>query len=548
MSLPWFAMAAGLVGGLALFLIGLERLADDLQAGAGQRMKQVLARLTTNRMLGAVVGAGITAVVQSSSVTTVLAVGFASAGLLTAVQAVGVIMGANVGTTITGQIVAFEPAALGLPLIALGFAITTAARRAALRHLGGVLLGLGFVFYGLGLMSDAMRPLRTYEPFVALMAGVGWPPLAILVGAVATAIMQSSSAIIAITILLASSGLVTLEMGIALALGANVGTCATALLAGLRGGDEALRVAYVHVLFNLAGVLLWLPLIGVLAELARATSPSAPELEGIARLAADTPRQIAMANTLFNVIATVLFLPFAPLFVRAATRLAALRPTPATMSVEPKFLDESFVDTPAVALDAVRRELGHVAERVAGMMPALDRSGPAPDTGAEEAEVDSLHRSILAYLAGLRAEGLSPVDQAARQRLVEASAALELASNTIDGRLVPLLRKLAPSAERMTATTRARLETLYAAVNRSLADVAVAAKTPEAAAAVSSRTGEIRALGEEVVAGISRHMAGRPESDLGMLRTEMEIAGVLVGLQDMAAAAAAALQRDPVAA
>ena len=202
-------MAIGLLGGLALFLYGMEKMTDGLKAAAGEQMKRLLAKLTSNALSGAVTGAVVTAVIQSSSVTTVLVVGFVSAGLMTLVQSVGVIFGANVGTTVTAQIVAFNVTAASLPLITVGFFMTFLSKGGPVRHYGDMLMGLGLIFFGMAAMGDAMSPLRTNEGFINLMLSMERPILGILVGALFTALVQSSSATIGLAVVLATHGLVT---------------------------------------------------------------------------------------------------------------------------------------------------------------------------------------------------------------------------------------------------------------------------------------------------------------------------------------------------
>jgi len=227
-SFSWGDMTMGLFGGLALFLFGMEQMSDALKSALGEQMKDLLARLTRNRFTGAMTGAFVTAVVQSSSVTTVLVVGFVSAGMMTMGQSVGIIMGANIGTTVTAQIVAFKVEEAALWMVAIGFLMLFIGKRENIKHYGSMIMGLGLIFYGMGLMGSAMTPLRSYEPFLNLMSQMDQPLLAILVGALFTALVQSSSATTAIVITMAGQGLISLEAGIALAFGANIGTCITA--------------------------------------------------------------------------------------------------------------------------------------------------------------------------------------------------------------------------------------------------------------------------------------------------------------------------------
>ncbi|MGI9320926.1 MAG: Na/Pi cotransporter family protein, partial [Thiogranum sp.] len=246
-------MTIQLLGGLALFLYGMEKMTDGLKAAAGKQMNVLLAKLTGNPVTGAITGAIVTAVIQSSSVTTVLVVGFVSAGLMTLVQSVGVIFGANVGTTFTAQIVAFNTTALALPLITLGFVMTFVWKNGVARHYGAMLLGLGLIFYGMGAMGNAMAPLRTHEGFIELLQTMQNPFLGMLAGALFTALVQSSSATIGLAVVMATQGLILLPAGIAIVFGAKIGTSITAILAAIGKPQDAKRAASVHVLFNVLG-------------------------------------------------------------------------------------------------------------------------------------------------------------------------------------------------------------------------------------------------------------------------------------------------------
>ena len=368
MELSVFAILTSLVGGLALFLFGLDQLAGSLKAVAGDRMKALLARLTRNRVVGVLTGAFVTAVIQSSSVTTVLVVGFITAGLMTATQAVGVIMGAHIGTTVTAQILAFRITEYALLLVAVGFGLAFAGRRGIVRKYGTGIMGLGLVFFGMGIMGEAVAPLRSHPAFMRVMASLARPEAGILAGALFTAVVQASAATAGIAIVLAGQGVLSLAGGIAIILGANVGTCVTALLASIGKPREAVRAALLHVLINVTGVLLWLPFLEQLADLVRWISPHAPGLGGATRIAAEAPRQIANAHTVFNVVNTVVFLPFATAFVKAVRLIVPERRAEEEGVVRAKYLDAGLLVTPSLALDRARLELLRMGDAVKKML------------------------------------------------------------------------------------------------------------------------------------------------------------------------------------
>ena len=268
-ELDKFALFTGLFGGLALFLFGMDLMTAALKRAAGDKLKDLLGKVTSNRFMGAGMGAVVTGLVNSSSVTTVILVGFISAGLMTMTQSVSVIMGANIGSTVTAQILAFNVTRFALPMITIGFLISFLAKKQNTQDYGRMLLGIGLVFYGMGLMSTAMTPLRSNEAFIGFIATLENPVLAVLTGMVFTAIIQSSAATTGIVIVLAGQGIMSLETAIAVAMGANIGTCATAGLAIIGKPREAVRAAVVHVLFNVAGVLVWIMFIDQLAAFAR---------------------------------------------------------------------------------------------------------------------------------------------------------------------------------------------------------------------------------------------------------------------------------------
>jgi phosphate:Na+ symporter len=349
-----------LLGGLALFLLGLEFLTNGLKAIAGNRLQTLIGMLTRNRVRGVLTGALVTALLNSSTITTVLMVGFVSAGLMTLVQTVPMIMGANIGSTVTAQIIAFDVSRLTPFMLAAGFLLHAFASRPLFRQIGGAVLGLGLLFLGIQFMGDAMRPLRTYQPFIDVMQDMENPLLGIIVGAVFTAIVQSSAATLAIVIALGGQGLMPLEAGIALILGANVGTCGTALLASIGKSAEAVQVGIVHLLFNVVGVLFWVFFIPQMAELGRFVSPSHPDLHGIARLAAETPRQVANIHTIFSVTNTLVLIWFTGPIAKLAQLIAPRRGPQTKPASEPVYLDESSLTVPSLALERIRLELSRL--------------------------------------------------------------------------------------------------------------------------------------------------------------------------------------------
>ena len=419
-----------LAGGLALFLLGLERLTESLRLIAGSRMRTVLRRLTANKLMGVLTGAGVTAIIQSSSVTTVLVVGFISSGLMTLSQSIGVIMGANVGTTVTAQIIAFDVSRWALAIVAVGFGTSFFSKRDERQTWGALVMGLGLVFFGMGLMADAMEPLRTYQPFIDFMARMENPILGIVAAALFTALVQSSSATTGVVIVLAAQGLITLEAGIALIFGANIGTSVTAQLAAIGKPREAQQAAMVHTLFNVIGVLIWIPVIGTLAGRVEA-------------LGGGLARQLANAHTVFNVANLLIFIWFTGPLARLVERILPVSPEE-DRRVRSRYLDRELLRTPTLALDRARLELLRVADRVRtmlhGILPAL-LDGTRSDLGDIEAlddEVDDLHGQIITYLGAIGQTRLDEESADELAGLMEATNDLEAIGDIIETNLVQL--------------------------------------------------------------------------------------------------------------
>lgn len=463
-------MTIELLGGLALFLYGMQKMTDGLKAAAGQQMNVLLSKLTGNAFLGAITGAVVTAVIQSSSVTTVLVVGFVSAGIMTLVQSVGVIFGANVGTTVTAQIVAFNTTALAFPLIAIGFFMTFAWKQGVARHYGAMFLGLGLIFYGMAAMGSAMAPLRAHEGFAELLQSLQNPVLGMLAGAVFTALVQSSSATIGLAVVMATQGLLSLPAGIAILFGAKIGTGITAILAAIGKPQDAKRAAAVHVLFNVLGAVIWLPFIPQLAGLAEMVSPVAEHLQGVERLAEEVPRQIANAATIWATANMLIFLPFAAVFAAVAIKLIPDRAVKETAIILPRYLDDALVQVPSIALERARMELAHMGELVEGELAKVMSAFQARDFSGLSQQHDQivvLRSAVLAYLQHVGRAELSDAESDEYARLVAATGYIENMSAAISRELAPLAQTLKEADITPSKETFALLEQLFQTVQQS---------------------------------------------------------------------------------
>ena len=340
-----FLIATGLLGGMGMFLYGMEMMSDGMKMTAGNSMRMILEKLTSNKFLSVFVGAFVTMVIQSSSATTVMLVSFVNSGLLNFTQALGVILGSNIGSTVTAQIVAFKVTDYALILIAAGSLMSLFSKKETVKNLGYVILGFGLLFYGMKVMSDTMKPLRSDPTFNTILTSFENPFLGILAGAIFTALVQSSSATTGIVITLASGGSITLEAGIPLIFGANIGTCVTAMLAGLNASRDAKRVAIGHVTFNVLGVLLfcfWIPTFS----------------EMVAQTSSNIPRQIANAHTFFNIFASIIFIPFTGYIAKTIIRYFPDKTEqrdiekPAVLH-----LDEKLLNQPEAAINSAQAEI-----------------------------------------------------------------------------------------------------------------------------------------------------------------------------------------------
>ena len=474
-EISWFFLAVGLLGGLSLFLYGMERMSDALKNVAGEKMKDILGMLSNNRFMGMITGAIVTAVIQSSSVTTVALVGFVTAGLMSLSQTVGVIMGSNIGTTITAQIVAFKVTKYALLLVAIGFGMLFASKKEKIQQYGYMIMGLGMIFFGMGVMSDAMKPLRTYQPFLEMMTQMSNPVLGILVAALFTALIQSSSATTGVIIVLAMQGLISLKAGIALSFGANIGTCVTALLASIGRPREALRVSIVHVLFNVVGVVIFLPFIGPFVKFVVSISPTPAEgLTGLQAAASVLPRQVANAHTIFNATCALVFLPFVTYFARIVYRLVPDKPLPEVEEIQPKYLSDMLFETPSLALDAARHEIKRMGKRVdlmnSAMMPAVLTGNKESLLAVREMyeEVDILHKHLVTYLAKVSQLKLNESQTNKFINLMTAVNNIDYVGDLIEVNMVDLGMRRVKKGFKISAATRKVLDTLHVVVSDAL--------------------------------------------------------------------------------
>ncbi|MDQ0149851.1 Na/Pi cotransporter family protein [Eubacterium multiforme] len=339
-----------LMGGLGLFLYGMKLMGDGLENAAGEGLKKILEKVTSNPIVAVLVGAAVTAVVQSSSATTVMVVGFVNAGLMNLAQAAGVIMGANIGTTITAQLVAFKLDSVAPIFVFVGATMVMVAKVRKKREIGNIILGFGILFIGMGMMSDAMKPLETLPMFKHLIMAISDNMfIGIVVGAAITAILQSSSATTGILIALATTGTLDINAALPILFGCNIGTCITAMLATIGANKTAHKAALLHLIFNVGGTIIFIPFLGLLGQLVQHISPG------------DVERQIANSHTVFNIANTIVLLPLRNYLILIVNKLVPGKDE--VEKVGPKYIDDRLLETPVIAAGQVIKETIRMANK-----------------------------------------------------------------------------------------------------------------------------------------------------------------------------------------
>ena len=457
----------GLAGGLAMFLFGMNSMSDALQKAAGERMKQILSFLTKNPIMGALAGALVTAVLQSSSATTVMVIGFVSAGLMTLPQGISVIFGANIGTTMTAQLMAFKISDYIYPIIFIGFLVYFIAKSEKAKNIGMVIFSFGLLFEGIEIMGSVMKPLAGSAVFTDLMGRVSEiPALGVVLGAAMTLVVQSSSATIAVLQNFASqpaadgvTSVIGLAGAIPILLGDNIGTTITALLASIGQSKAAKRTAISHSIFNITGSIVFACLIRPFAAFITYISPSGNEVDVIAR-------QIANAHTCFNIVCTLIWLPLLPVMVKLVTTIIPGKDKLPQTDCKPKFLDEKLLEQPVAAMYLLSQEIGRCADMASDMLNTAKAAlhGKAEDFHTYEVEsnqVRNLRNDINDYTAKLLSSGVLTESQS------EQTAGLLYVSNNIDRmteysqRVTQTVQQVYQSGRKLSASAEQELNECY---------------------------------------------------------------------------------------
>lgn len=396
-------IAIGIMGGLGLFLYGMNLMGDGLQKSAGSKLKRIIELLTSNVIMGVLVGMVVTMVIQSSSATTVMVVGFVNAGIMSLTQAIGVIMGANIGTTITAQLVSLDVDFLAPVALGIGIVIYMFSNKPKHKNIAEILIGFGILFTGMDFMKEAVKPLAGYQGFTDMLLSFGHHPiLGVLMGFAITAIVQSSSASMGMLIALASQGLIPITAALPILYGENIGTCVTSLISSIGASRNARRAAIMHLTFNVLGSMIFMFILSKpIVAIVTAIDPT------------DAARQIANAHTLFNILNVIVLLPFNKLIVKLALKLVPETKGEQDDDKVVKYIDDRMIETPSIALANIIKETLRMGEKSkeslnAAMDGIVDKSKEKIELSFKrEKLINELQKSILNYLLKLSKASLN---------------------------------------------------------------------------------------------------------------------------------------------
>ena len=504
-------IAFGIIGGLGLFLYGMTIMANGLEKTAGDKMKRIIEILTNNRVIAVIVGALVTMIVQSSSATTVMIVGFVNAGIMNLTQATGVIMGANIGTTVTAQIASLNLEEIAPVFIGIGVAIWLFTSNKNTKNIAEIFIGFGILFVGMELMKDAVKPLRQYEGFQQLLLSFGEGSimdflLAVLAGYGITIIVQSSSASTGILIALASEGMLPIEAALPIVFGTNIGTCTTAMISSIGANRTAKRAAFIHFTFNVVGTVIFMLLFrGVTINIVKYFSPDS------------AARQLANAHTLFNISNTLLLLPFASLLVYLANKVIPIKDYEKEQALGVKYLDDRILETPSIALVQTIKEVLHMGEltRESYQKSMEAFLKPSEKTAHEvfklEISINTLEREIASYLVKLSNTSLSAEQHTMVDGLFNTINDIERVGDHADNIAELAIFRLEHKLEFSEVAIK-ELELMNGRVLKSYAQALLALKTGDVSIAkrVVEREGEIdhmeKTLRASHIGRLSKHL------------------------------------------
>lgn len=524
MTISWWTLIYELFGGLALFLFGMDVMTNALKISAGDQLKAFLYKMTSTKWRAMLAGCGITALIQSSSVTTVLAVGFVAAGAMTFQSTLGVILGANIGTTITAQIIAFKVTKIALLIIIVGYLFTLISENKKYKEYGRILLGLGLIFLGMNVMSEGMSPLKEYAPFLDLMHNLDNPIYGILIGAFFTALVQSSSATTGIVIILSTQGFISTEAGISLIIGANIGTCVTAFLSAIGKPVAAMQVAVAHITFKVIGSLLWVAFIPQLADIVNLITPR------------DLPRQIANAHTIFNVANAGLLIGFTGPIAKLIMKF--LPDNSSERSEQLPLLDNYYLENTSLAIDLVQKEIISLAKQTIqlienGLSVAISGSKIELDElRQKDSKVDDKHRIILSYLQQIQQKQLSTKETITLKNQIELSNILEASADLITTNLVESASHRIENDFKVSTESKELFERLYQKSVTAISDSITAFEQNDASIAnkVIEEKGDFRELQIQLKDHLATRLSVDDKHRIEIIRFESEIIEITGGL------------------
>ena len=485
-------IAISLIGGLGMFLYGMNVMGDGLQKAAGEKLKKIIEMLTTNRIMGVLVGTLVTAIIQSSSATTVMTIGFVNAGIMSLQQAVGVIMGANIGTTVTAQLVSFNIEKYAPIAIGIGMVFWFFTKKKNIKNISEILIGFGILFVGMNFMKEAAAPVSEMSQVHDAMLYLSKNPvLGILAGFLITGTIQSSSASIGILIVLASQGLLPITAALPVLYGDNIGTCVTSLLSTIGASRNARRAAIMHLCFNVIGTLLFIIVLSKpIIALVTSIDPT------------NVPRQIANAHTLFNVVNVIVLLPFSTYLVKLATKLVPYTEDEELENIHTtKFLDERILETPSIALSNTVDEVIRMASR---STRSLNSAYDAVKTFSHEKRektfeyermINTLQRDITNYLFALSNRNLSDIERIKADVLFHIVNDIERVGDHADN-IAEISQFMEDKKVIFTEDARNELDTIFELASKNFYDSITALKTSdfELAATITEREREINIL------------------------------------------------------
>ncbi len=504
LSLPGIAVLFG--GGLSLFLFGMRMMSSGLKKASGLRLRKLISKISANRFYAVLAGAFATVIVQSSSTIIAILVGLVQSRLMTSSQALAVMLGAEIGTTTMAQLVAFRLHDYALVIFAAGFLLTALAKSESLRFTGEAVSGFGLLFFGLKLMSEAIIPLESYPPFLSLLGYLDNQLFCVLAGMLLTALMHSSGAFVGILVTLSLQGSLRLETGIALMLGANIGTCITGVLASAGMQRSAKRVALAQVLFNVAGVLFFFPIIPAFAEVIRFLSPSAAG-SGVQKLSQDVPRQIANAHLLINLFMVLCFFPLLSSFDRLLYRLFPDDPEETRLIPAVWYLNESALSTPVLALQYAKAEVARMGSIAGKMVRAslypLESNIPGHDLvfpklsvisgmSMREEKLDFLESTISDYLIKIRRSELNERDSREVFALMNIVNSLESIGDMVESFASKLVEKRRVLTSDLSEKGKYELVEIHKVVCQEMDELAEALKEMDAGRAATLLDGDVR--------------------------------------------------------